>query len=246
VSAAAIRIGTSGWHYPHWRGPFYPADLPPAEMLAYYAQRLDTVEVNNSFYRLPEEDTLVAWRDATAEDFLFAVKASRYITHMKKLKEPEESISNFMERAGGLGDRLGPVLFQLPPRWKANPERLATFLEALPAGHDYVFEFRDHSWFDERVYDLLRQHGAGLCIHDMDGQLTPKIVTSPLIYVRFHGPGRRYAGKYSSDELRRWADAFSGWTAEGRTVHCYFNNDELGYAIENARDLRELLDGAPQ
>jgi uncharacterized protein YecE (DUF72 family) len=241
-----VHIGTSGWHYDHWLGPFYPQGFPKSRFLQFYAERFRAVEINNSFYRLPERDTFLQWGRTVPDGFLFAVKASRYITHMKKLKEPEESISNFMERAGGLGDRLGPVLFQLPPRWKANPERLATFLEALPAGHDYVFEFRDHSWFDERVYDLLRQHGAGLCIHDMDGQLTPKIVTSPLIYVRFHGPGRRYAGKYSSDELRRWADAFSGWTAEGRTVHCYFNNDELGYAIENARDLRELLDGAPQ
>ena len=239
--AEMIHIGTSGWHYDHWLGPFYPPGLPKSRFLEFYSERFKAVEINNSFYRLPEKETFLQWQKTVPADFVFAVKASRYITHMKKLKDPEDPVSNFLDKASGLGDKLGPILFQLPPHWKVNLERLATFLQALPAGRRYVFEFRDSSWFDERVYDLLRQHNAGFCMHDMDGQPTPRVVTSSLVYVRFHGPGRRYAGKYTPDELRGWADAFSNWAREGRTVHCYFNNDERGYAIEDAREMSDLL-----
>jgi uncharacterized protein YecE (DUF72 family) len=241
VSAAAIRIGTSGWHYPHWRGPFYPADLPPAEMLAYYAQRLDTVEVNNSFYRLPEKDTFVAWRDTTPADFLFAVKASRYITHMKKLKDPEQPVAAILERIRLLEHKLGPLLFQLPPRWRANVPRLRAFLATLPAGLRYTFEFRDPTWFVPEVYDLLAEHDAALCIHDFRGHESPKMVVTGWVYIRLHGPEVGYQGRYTTQQLADWAGAISACARQGLDIYCYFNNDMAGYAVSEALELQAML-----
>ena len=159
-----IHIGTSGWHYDHWSGPFYPEDLSKDEFLSYYSKVFHTVEINNSFYHLPSEETFTKWRDTVPDGFIFSVKASRYITHMKKLKDPQEPVTNFMKRVDVLEDKLGPILFQLPPRWKVNPERLINFLKALPAGFRYTFEFRDSSWFDQRVMDALTDQGAAFCI----------------------------------------------------------------------------------
>src|SRR5215217_2193905 len=146
-----IRIGTSGWHYEHWRGPFYPENLSKGGFLEYYAGHFDTAEINNSFYRLPEKKTLVRWRETVPEGFVFSVKASRYLTHMKKLKDPREPLGRLLDRVSVLGTRLGPILFQLPPRWRANPERLQGLLEILPENHRYAFEFRDPSWFDDKI-----------------------------------------------------------------------------------------------
>ena len=241
MSEGRIHIGTSGWHYQHWRGPFYPADLPPAKMLAYYAQRLDTVEVNNSFYRLPEKDTLVTWRDTTPADFLFAVKASRYITHMKKLKDPEQPVAAILERIHLLDHKLGPLLFQLPPRWRANVPRLRAFLAALPTGLRYTFEFRDPTWFVPEVYDLLAEHDAALCIHDFRGHESPKEVISDWVYIRLHGPEEGYQGRYTTQQLAGWAGAISTWTRQGRDVYCYFNNDMAGYAVSEALELQAML-----
>jgi len=241
-----IRIGTSGWHYAHWRGRFYPEDLPPARYLAHYGGRFDTVEINNSFYRLPEEATLAAWRDAVGEGFLFAVKASRYLTHMKKLKDPEEPAATVVSRLEALGERLGPILFQLPPRWRVNVERLAHLLEVLPATHRYAFEFRDGSWFDERVYALLQRHGAALCIYHMGTLTTPKIATTDLVYLRLHGPSDSPTGHYLPEALVAWAEDMQRWAAEGRRVFCYLNNDAEGYAILDAQALRGLLGQARQ
>ena len=151
-------IGTSGWHYDHWKGPFYPSGLREAALLEYYADRLGSAEINNSFYRLPEKKTLLRWREAVSEDFVFSVKASRYLTHMKKLKDPREPLERLLDRVSVLEDKLGPILFQLPPRWGSNPERLEGFLEILPEGQQYAFEFRDPSWFDEKNYELLRNY----------------------------------------------------------------------------------------
>ena len=238
--ANVLRIGTSGWHYGHWRGRFYPDELPSQEWFAYYAERFSTVEINNSFYKLPEVETFRSWRKGSPRGFLFAVKASRYITHMKKLKDPDQPIATLMERAGELGDRLGPILFQLPPNWKMNAARLSAFLDKLPGAYRFAFEFRDPSWFDRSVYELLSAHNAAFCIYDLRGEVTPKQVTADWVYVRLHGPGEPYQGKYDHQTLTGWMEAFSAWMRQGRDVYCYFNNDQAGYAVENARTLQAM------
>ena len=169
-TAKKIHIGTSGWHYDDWKGPFYPEETPAEQMLSYYAGHFGTVEINNSFYNLPAEKTLKNWGSTVPKDFLFAVKASRYITHMKKLKDPQEPVGNFLERIGALDRHLGPILFQLPPNWKCNGARLGDFLKFLPDNRKYVFEFRDPSWFTGEIFSLLDEAGAAFCIYDLAGR----------------------------------------------------------------------------
>ncbi|MFO7582894.1 DUF72 domain-containing protein [Guyparkeria sp.] len=236
-----VRIGTSGWNYPHWKEAFYPHGLPASEWLAYYAERFSTVEINATFYRLPEASTLEAWRDAVPESFRFAVKASRYITHMKKLKDPERSTGRFFEAIDRLGDRLGPVLFQLPPRWHADLDRLAGFLKALPAGYRYVFEFRDESWWTDEVAALLRKHEAAFCIFDLDRRTTPLTTTADFVYLRWHGADGAYRGRYGHAALDEWACAIDGWQRERKSVYGYFDNDAEAQAPRDAARLRELL-----
>lgn len=238
---SAIHVGTSGWHYAHWRGRFYPRDLADGEWLGFYARRFSTVEINNTFYQQPDRQTFVQWRETVPPGFEFAVKANRYITHMKKLKDPAEPVATFVQGVAALEDHLGPMLFQLPPHWHLNLERLRAFLETLPAAGRHVFEFRDPSWFDERVYDLLAEYGAAFCIHDMAGQPSPKVVTADLVYVRFHGPDGQYQGSYDKQALAGWAGAFSTWRRQGKEIYCYFNNDEEGHAPENASTLLNML-----
>jgi uncharacterized protein YecE (DUF72 family) len=237
----SLHVGTSGWHYTHWKGPFYPPDLPPEAWLGYYAQRFTTVEINNTFYQLAEKQTLEQWRDTVPAEFEFAVKASRYITHMKKLKDPKEPVGQFLDSMQVLGPRLGPVLFQLPPNWNLNLERLRSFLETLPAGGSYAFEFRNPSWFDPRVYSLLGEFDVAFCIHDMADQPAPKVVTTGAIYARFHGPDGQYQGSYDQQALAGWAGAFSTWLRQGKEIYAYFNNDQCGYAPHNALALLEML-----
>jgi uncharacterized protein YecE (DUF72 family) len=237
-----VHIGTSGWHYAHWRGSFYPEDLDPGQWLQDYAQRFATVEINNSFYQLPERETLVRWRDAVPPRFTFAVKASRYITHMKKLLDPVEPVTNFIERVGALGDRLGPVLFQLPPHWGRDPERLSSFLDVLPQDHRYAVEFRDPSWFDDEVYQILRSYGAAFCIYYFGDLASPKEVTADWIYVRFHGPDGAYHGSYSTELLSGWAGAFATWSAQGKEIYAYFNNDAEGHAPQDAARLQAMIE----
>jgi len=238
-----VCIGTSGWHYDHWRGPFFPEGMPDEEMLGFYARHFPAAEINNSFYQLPKAETLEHWRDAVPDNFRFAVKASRYITHMKKLKDPRQPVDRFLQRVAVLGDRLGPVLFQLPPNWRCNVERLAAFLAALPGTGRYAFEFRDPSWFDDKVYQLLEEAGAAFCIYDLAGRQSPKTVTADLVYVRLHGPDQAYEGSYSVQALAGWAGAISAWKNQGRNVFCFFDNDQQGYAPANARRLQEMLIG---
>ncbi|MEJ2059864.1 MAG: DUF72 domain-containing protein [Gammaproteobacteria bacterium] len=236
-----IRIGTSGWVYPHWRDAFYPAGLPQADWLRYYAARLHSVEINGSFYRLPGEAAVADWCDEVSQDFVFAVKASRYITHMKKLREPEATWPPFIERMAGLGKHLGPILFQLPPRWRVNLERLQGLLEALGGKYRAAFEFRDPSWFDDRVYALLEKHGAALCIYELAGFKSPHEVTADFVYLRLHGPSGAYQGCYSPQRLSAWARRLHDWQAQGRGVYCYFDNDEAGYAAHNALQLQRYM-----
>jgi len=237
----SIHIGTSGWHNGHWQGPFYPKNLDPKDFLKFYCQKFHTVEINNSFYKLPEAATLQAWKDAVPANFIFAAKGSRYITHMKKLKDPEQSLTIFMERIAHLGEKLGPILFQLPPRWSCNPERLRAFLAALPEKFRYALEFRDPSWINDQTYQALAGCGAAFCIYEIAGYLSPKQVTADLVYIRLHGPGDAYQGSYDTRTLAGWAGAISAWAAQGKEVFCYFDNDEAGYAAQNALELQDML-----
>ena len=243
MESRKIRIGTSGWHYRHWRGPFYPPDLPASKWLEFYRDRFSTAEINNSFYRLPSLKTFTGWKKTVDKNFVFSVKANRYITHMKKLKDPEDTLKKFLKQADTLGVKLGPILFQLPPRWKRNPERLGAFLKMLPNKYRCAFEFRDPSWFDDRIYDLLEKHGAAFCIYQLAGRISPKKVTADFVYVRLHGPGdNSYQGSYSAGELSGWAAIFSAWRQKGEDIYCYFDNDQNGYAPLNALRLKEMME----
>ena len=233
-----FRIGCSGWQYRHWKKDFYPADLPPREWLEYYARRFDTVEVNNSFYRLPGAGVFESWRARTPVNFLFAVKASRFLTHMKKLKDPEEPIARLFSRALELRGKLGPVLYQLPARMPRNIERLAAFLEALPPRAKHAIEFRSPEWYEPDVMQLLQRHNVALCLHDMSGSSAPRLLTARFTYVRFHGATSRYGGAYPQDTLEDWAE----WlTANGHPAFVYFNNDVGGHAPRDAARLKALL-----
>jgi len=236
-----VRIGTSGWHYNHWRGPFYPQKLPAAKMLEFYSHRFDTVELNNSFYHLPPETALEEWRDSTPPEFLFAMKGSRYLTHMKKLKDPEPGIAKFMQRAGLLRKKLGPIVFQLPPNWQVNLARLEEFLQALPRRHQYAFELRNATWRTDAVYRVLRRYRAAFCIFELAGERTEPVLTANFTYVRLHGPDGAYQGRYDQKILRVWADRIREWTKDLRAVYVYFDNDQAGYAADNALELREMV-----
>lgn len=235
-----IHIGTSGWRYDHWVGPFYPSGLSGDEFLEHYAKSFRTVEINNSFYHMPEKKTMRRWSRTVPDGFIFAVKASRYITHMKKLKDPRKPVSKLLKTADALGDKLGPILFQLPPKWRVNRERLESFLESLPSGYRYAFELRDPSWFDDDVYAILEKHGAAFCIFEIGGLRSPEVVTSGMVYVRLHGPGAAYKGQYSKDALSEWAHRIRKWRRRGKEVFFYFDNDEAGYAPEDAKKLSEM------
>lgn len=237
-----IRIGTSGWHYKHWLGRYYPEDLKPAGMLEYYLRDFDTVELNNTFYHLPKETSFDAWRQAVPRDFVFAVKGSRFITHMIKLKDPARGLSNFLSRAERLGRKLGPILWQLPPKWNVNVERLEEFLHELPRRHRYAFELRNTSWITDRVLELLRKHDAAFCIYELAGYQTPLEITASWTYVRLHGPtDRKYAGSYTDAQLRKWARRIDDWRAKLKAIYVYFDNDDSAYAVQNALTLRRLV-----
>lgn len=238
---AGIYIGTSGWHYKHWIGTFYPAKTPPSKMLAYYLQFFDTVELNNTFYCLPKKTALENWRTSTPPHFLFAAKGSRFITHMKKLKDPELALTRYLEAVDVLGDKLGPILFQLPPNWEPDAARFEHFLGALPRHHRYAFEFRHPAWDAPIIYALLAQYRAAYCIFDLAGYQSPLHVSTDLVYIRLHGPGGKYQGSYSDEALRAWARRIHSWRGEGKAVYVYFDNDQAGYAAFNAIKLKEFL-----
>jgi uncharacterized protein YecE (DUF72 family) len=240
-----LRIGTSGWHYRHWRGPFYPDDLPTSKMFAYYQQHFDTVEINNSFYRLPPPGCFAGWREVSSADFCFAVKASRFITHNKKLKDPENALENLLPRAEELKEKLGPILFQLPPRWRRNAERLEGLLGILPRKHRYAFEFREPSWNLPEIYQILRRYNAAFCIYELAGYHSPFEITADFTYVRLHGPGEKYQGSYSHGVLEHWAEQIASWRRELKGVYVYFDNDQAGYAARNALELKKLAGQAP-
>jgi uncharacterized protein YecE (DUF72 family) len=231
-----LYCGTSGWNYNHWRERFYPKDLPQSKWLQYYAQHFDTVEINNSFYRLPEKNTFEAWHDQAPTGFTFAVKASRFLTHLKKLKDPEEPLDRLLSHASGLGEKLGPILYQLPPGWHVNLDRLEHLLDILPKGIRHVFEFRDDSWQIDQVYDLLRRYQAGYCIMSAPDLPCNLITTADFAYIRMHSGGSDTEGYYTDDSLAEWAEHIRRFLHNG-DVYIYFNNDYKGYAIRNAKSL---------
>ena len=236
-----IRVGASGWHYKHWRGPFYEPTLPPARMLEFYIRHFDTVEINNSFYRLPSEDALKAWRDSTPPNFVFAVKASRFITHNKKLSDPQSALEKFFPRVEILRPKLGPILFQLPPQWKVNSERLEAFLNVLPKRHLYAFELRNPTWHTGAIYEILRAHNAAFCIYDLAGFQSPLEITADFAYARLHGPLGPYQGSYSEAALRTWAERIRKWRRKLKRIYVYFDNDQEAFAVRNALELKRLL-----
>ncbi len=234
-------IGTSGWSYEHWRGVFYPLKLPAKQRLPFYARTFATVEINNTFYQLPKEATVRDWSLSTPSHFTFAVKASRFITHVKRLKDAAGPLENFIRRARQLGEKLGIILFQLPPKWSLDSARFEQFISLLPSDMRYAFEFRDGSWFTKEVYRLMERRDLAFCLHDMAGVECPFVVTSSMVYIRFHGASARYAGRYGRDGLAPWADRIEALLKENRQVYVYFNNDALGYAIQDGLELKGLL-----
>lgn len=235
-----LRIGTSGYQYNDWRGRFYPKTLPKSAWFAHYAERFDAVEINATFYRLPEAATFERWRDAAPKGFCYALKFSRYGTHLKRLKDAADTIGLFIGRARLLGPSLGPILVQLPPRWRVNADRLAGFLESTPRQYRWAVELREPSWLCEDIYALLRKHRAALCIHDLIAR-HPRVRTTNWVYLRFHGDD--YAGSYSPQALSAAARRIRKHLADGYDVYAFFNNDIGGHAVRNAADLRRYVEG---
>jgi uncharacterized protein YecE (DUF72 family) len=236
-----FHIGTSGWVYDDWQGIFYPKGLSRAKWFEFYNRNFTTVELNNSFYHLPSEKAFATWRAKSSKDFTYAVKATRFITHLKKLRNTEESLATFLERVQILGEKLGPLLYQLPPSMRRNEAVLESFVELLPNQLHHVIEFRNESWFDEAVFDLLRRNNIGFCIYDMPGFTTPLVVSADFAYLRFHGREQLYGSCYSKAEIAEWARKIAQLGQGLTSVYVYFNNDVEGFAVKNAKDLTEIV-----
>jgi uncharacterized protein YecE (DUF72 family) len=242
---SGLWIGTSGWTYDGWRGSFYPADVPKKSWLSWYATRFSTAEINGSFYRTPSLEAVKAWRDQTPDDFLFAWKASKFITHWKRLTDKCKNSVELMEtRLKVLGPKLGPILFQLPPRFKANRERLASFFRLLNKRRRYAFEFRDSSWYERAILELLRDHNMALCLSDHHDAPSPWGVTASHVYVRGHGPTGEYKDRYPKKALVAWSNDIARWRRKRFDVYCYFDNDQKTAAPQDAQRLKELTRAA--
>ncbi len=234
-----IRIGTSGWNYAHWQGVFYPADLPKKQWLEFYAGQFDTVELNASFYHLPKEITCANWRQRTPEHFLWAVKASRYITHIKRLRDIREPLDKFYTAVAPLKEKLGPVLFQLPPGLLFDADLFKAFSNSLAAGYRYAFEVRNSTWINNTFFEILKDYNYAFCISDTAGRFPSyEIVTADFVYLRLHGSKRLYASCYTAEELRTWALKIKQWACD---AYVYFDNDYKGYAVSNALHLKDIL-----
>jgi len=237
-------IGTSGWHYDHWQNLFYPPTLPRKQWLQYYAQAFNSVEINSSYYRMPLESTFANWNSSVPDDFCFSVKASRFITHIKRLKDSREAVETFVSRAKSLGAKLGPLLFQLPPGLHRNDSLLESFLILLnnqDISSSSVFEFRHPSWMADSVFQILQTYHAGFCIFDMPEYTSPFVITSDFMYLRFHGKNDLYSGCYPENELKTWADKIARIPSTLKSIYIYFNNDAGGYAVQNALTLKNYL-----
>ena len=238
-----LRVGCSGWSYADWRGPVYPKGAPTSTWFARYAELFDTVELNNTFYRLPPPSTVERWAEQAPLGFLYAVKVGQFVSHRVKLKDPDRWLANHLDRVRRLGPHLGPNLLQLPPRWKRDVVRLDEFLDAAPSELRWAVELRDPSWVHDDVFRTLARHGAALCLHDLLPE-HPWLRTTDWTYVRFHGPHAlddRYRGRYTGTRLWRIADRLSPWLDDGVDVYAYFNNDFHGDAVHDAFWLRDRL-----
>ncbi|MGH7903750.1 MAG: DUF72 domain-containing protein [Candidatus Dormibacteraceae bacterium] len=234
-----LRVGTSGWQYRHWRGVFYPEGLPQRAWFGFYATHFDTVEVNNTFYRLPAEPTFGKWEERAPPGFRYALKGSRFITHLKRLREAKAPLAEFARRAGAIEVHRGPVLWQLPPVLARDDELLRLFLASLPAGFRHTVEFRHRTWLDPAVFAMLRERSVALCVPDRPGLSRSLELTAAWTYLRFHAGAA--GGDYTEAQLEEWSDRIAGWLEEGVSVWAYFNNDQSGYAISNARRLLERI-----
>jgi uncharacterized protein YecE (DUF72 family) len=237
----SIRIGCSGWVYKHWRGLFYPGGLPQTRWFERYAEEFDTVEINNSFYLLPKPTTFEKWRKQAPPGFCYAVKANRYLTQAKKLLDCEEPMERMMAAVRHLGDRLGPILYQMPPSFGLNLDRLEAFLKLVPNDVTNIFEFRNKGWYVPETFALLDRYGAGFCVHDMRGSATERVAVGRAAYVRFHGGVGQYWGRYSDEKLMGWAQWLVDQARGGRTAWAYFNNDIHGHAIDDAQTLKSMV-----
>lgn len=243
MAKGRIYIGTSGWNHDSWKGGnFYPEGVRESELLREYTKRFSTVEINRSFYRLPSPKAVESWHEQTPDNFVFACKSSRFLSHRRKLKEPEEPIGRLLRTFQPLGKKLGPFLFQLPPRWKVNLERLQHFLAILPPEYRYTIEFRDTSWLCDAVYKALEHRGVALCFYDFKQYRSPEVATADFIYIRLHGPNvDPYWGAYDGRTLSSYAKKIRNWSGEGKDVFCYFDNDRNACAPQDARRLIEKL-----
>jgi len=236
-----LRVGTSGWAYPHWKGRFYPSSCPTSQHLAWYSRRMPTIEVNCTYYRLPAKTTFAKWRDATPDGFRFTVKAPGVITHEKRLVDVEADLAEFLAHAYELGEKLGILLFQFPPGFKADLPLLRAFLELLPRDVRCAFELRHKSWFARDTYLLLAEHERAFVVHDYNKKGTPLVETAPFVYLRLHGPSGRYRGSYDAFALFQWAMQTHEWLDRGFEVVTYFNNDERAKSTFDAARYRELV-----
>jgi uncharacterized protein YecE (DUF72 family) len=240
--ASSVRIGTSGWVYPHWRGPFYPRELPQSRWLEHYAATFDTVELNNSFYRQPTRAQFRRWRAAVPADFAYAVKLNRFITHVKRLNVDDATVARSYDAIAGLGPKLAAVLVQLPPRLHFDAGRLDRFLSAVARRRRrHAIEPRDESWLTDAALEMLRAKRVALCVIDTPRWASRIAVTAGFVYLRFHGPAGLYSSGYDRDALRPWASRIREWRDAGLDVLAYFNNDAEGYAPRDASRLRELV-----
>jgi uncharacterized protein YecE (DUF72 family) len=233
------RIGTSGWIYPHWKGVFYPPGVPQSKWLGFYARQLDTVEVNATFYRLPKPSTFAQWYEKTPVDFLWAVKGNKFITHTRRLRDPDEPLRRLYSAVEGLKGKLGPILFQLPPNLSFDHDLFKEFCEHLAPFHLHVLEIRHGSWINDDLFHLLTEHNIAFCISDTAGRYPYyEVITANFVYVRLHGSKRLYGSEYTERELAAWARKLMEW---GKNTYLYFDNDFQGYAVRNAIRLKEIL-----
>ena len=240
-----IHVGTSGWYYDHWKGAFYPESLSKNDYLDFYSGYFPTLEINHSFYQLPPGKLLIKLRDSVPDSFVFSVKATRYITYIKKLKDARTSMGPFLKRMDILGGKLGPILFQLPPQWSCNHERLNLFLKALPPGYRYAFEFRDASWFTPETYEMLSAHNAALSIYQVGLRTSPQIVTADFVYIRLYG-SKMKKGEYDPEVLSEWVGTLSELAERGKEIFCYFDGDETACAAREAVRLKTMIESRQQ
>lgn len=239
---ARVLIGTSGWHYDSWRGPFFPKGLPLKSQLQFYASQFQTTELNGVFYRTPTPEAVKTWRELTGRDFVFAWKASKFITHWKRLSQNSvNSLELLEDRLSHLGSKVGPILFQLPPNFKADADRLRTFFKLLSDKRRYSFEFRDPSWYAPQILKLLADQNISLCLSDHHDAPAPWKRTADFVYIRGHGPGGRYKGHYPESTLKEWAKRIRSWKNRGIDVYIYFDNDQKSAAPADALKLRQML-----